>query len=191
MTRTTIFIAAFVLLPRAVGCTAYTDPPPDTTGSRETEETTERVQSPRAKTPPAPVGKVTRGVEPGTTDERTAELVAYFRKKGFPVTLGVRQGRRYPCVIDRTADGCEAFTTLVVLAPDSDDRDNQRHHGFGENGMPIYALPSAYNPHCKMAVFWPQVRCTSGVDCPDRLLKLQADDSAFIAAFKAFRPRGR
>lgn len=191
MTRATVFIAAFVVLPTAIGCTAYTDPPPDTTGCREGDKTSERVPPPQAKTRPAPAGKGARGVELGTTDERMAEFVAYFRKKGFPLTLGARQGSRYPCVIDRTADGCEAFTTVVVLAPDSDDRANRHRYELGGDSVSAYALPAAYNPHCKMAVFWPQVRCTSGADCPPRLLKLQADDSAFIAAFKAFRPRGR
>jgi len=181
MTRTTVLIAAFGLLPLAVGCNTQTDPPPDAAGGQGHAEAPER---------PAPPRATTRGVEL-STPERMAELVAYFKKKGFALTPGVRQGRRYACVIDRTADGCEAYTTFVVLALDSNDRDNHRLYEGGGNRVMIYALPAVYNPHCKMAMFWPQVRCTSGTDCPHRLLKLRDDDSDFITAFRTFRPPNR
>ena len=130
MRRTTIFIAGIVLLPLAVGCRTDTDPPPEAPGGAAPVITASRPASAGANTP-ATSGKAAGGVELGTTDERMAELVAYLKKKGFPLTQGDRRGMRYRCVIDKTADGCEAFTTFVVLPSDSNDRDNQRRYAPG------------------------------------------------------------
>lgn len=186
MTRTAVFIAAIVLLPLAVGCNAHTDPPPEAADGPGLADTPDRPASRPANTASA-ARKATRGVEL-SEPERMAELLAYLKKKGFALTQGARRGRRYLCVIDSTPDGCEAYTTFVVLASDSNDRDNQRLYEGGGSDV-AFALPAVYNPHCKMAMFWPQVRCTSGVKCPALLLRLRDDDSDFITAFKTFRPR--
>jgi hypothetical protein len=188
MTRRTVFIiAAMALLPLAVGCNTDAGLSPESSGGPAPAKTASRPASPRANTP-ATAGKTARGVELNEA-ERMAELIAYLKKKGYPLTQEDRRGRRYAYVIDKTADGFEAYTTFVVLPSNSNDLDNQRLYEAGKYGPPTFALRAVYNPHCKIAMFWPQIRCTSGVDCPPRLLRLQADDSDFITAFRAFRPR--